>query len=100
LLLAAMNGFTQAGTAAFPGAPETELAGLLALAENDPATTPASRICIIEDEPLIGAATRSSKARGSAGSALSSTGAPPKSVQARAGAVRFNFRQAFPFPAR
>jgi hypothetical protein len=100
LLLAAMNGFTQAGTAAIPGAPETELAGLLALAENDPADTRASRTCIIEDKPLIGAATLSGKARGSAGSALSSTGAPPQPVQARSGAVRFNFRQAFPFPAR
>jgi hypothetical protein len=55
LLLAAMEGFTQAGTAAILGVPETELAGLLALEENDPADTPASRICIIEDEPLTGA---------------------------------------------
>jgi CheY-like chemotaxis protein/DNA-directed RNA polymerase specialized sigma24 family protein len=55
LLLTAMEGFTQADTAAILAVPETELAGLLALAESDLADTPASRICIIEDEPLIGA---------------------------------------------
>ncbi len=95
-----MEGFTQACTAAIPGVPETELACLPALAENDPADNPASRICIIEDEPLIGAATLSGTARGSTGSALSSKGAPPQSVWLEPGAVRFNSREAFPFPAR
>ncbi len=55
LLLTAMEGFTQADGAAILGVPETELASLLAQAESDLADTPASRICIIEDEPLIGA---------------------------------------------
>ena len=55
LLLTAMEGFTQADGAAILGVPETELASLLALAESDLADAPASRICIIEDEPLIGA---------------------------------------------
>ncbi|WP_291195105.1 response regulator [Hyphomonas sp.] len=55
LLLTAMEGFSQADGAAILGVPETELAGLLAQAESDLADTPASRICIIEDEPLIGA---------------------------------------------
>jgi CheY-like chemotaxis protein len=55
LLLTAMEGFTQADGAAILGVPETEFADLLAQAESDLADTPASRICIIEDEPLIGA---------------------------------------------
>lgn len=55
LLLTAMEGFTQADAATILAVPETELSSLLALAESDLADTPASRICIIEDEPLIGA---------------------------------------------
>ncbi len=55
LLLTAMERFTVAEAAAILGLPEPGLTGLLASIEDELALAPASRVCIIEDEPLIGA---------------------------------------------
>lgn len=55
LLLTAMEGFSLADAAAILGLAQADLTGLLDTAERDLASTESCRICIIEDEPLIGA---------------------------------------------
>ncbi|MFN7165208.1 MAG: PhyR family response regulator anti-anti-sigma factor [Hyphomonas sp.] len=55
LLLTAMERFSLPEAAAILGLPEPALTGLLASIEDEIAQAPASRVCIIEDEPLIGA---------------------------------------------
>lgn len=55
LLLTAMERFSLAETAAILALSEPGLASLLASLENELAEAPSSRVCIIEDEPLIGA---------------------------------------------
>ncbi|MDP1555326.1 MAG: hypothetical protein Q8L84_07710, partial [Hyphomonas sp.] len=55
LLLTAMERFSLAETAAILALPEPGLVSLLASLESELAEAPSSRVCIIEDEPLIGA---------------------------------------------
>ncbi len=55
LLLTAMEGFNLADAAAILGLTGSDLADLLETAERDLAAIESCRICIIEDEPLIGA---------------------------------------------
>jgi CheY-like chemotaxis protein len=55
LLLTAMEGFSLPDAAAVLGAAPQDVAGLLENAERGHAAAGSRRICIIEDEPLIGA---------------------------------------------
>ncbi len=55
LLLTAMEGFTAADAANILGVPDAAFSELLLSAETDLAQVSQSRICIIEDEPLIAA---------------------------------------------
>lgn len=55
LLLTAMEGFSLPDTAAILGAMPQDVTGLLERAEQEAAAAERRRICIIEDEPLIGA---------------------------------------------
>lgn len=55
LLLTAMEGFTLPDAAAVLGAAPQDVAGLIEDAERGHAAAGSRRICIIEDEPLIGA---------------------------------------------
>lgn len=55
LLLTAMEGFADPEAASVLGVQQADFAGLLAQAESNLAQARSSRVCIIEDEPLIGA---------------------------------------------